>query len=1111
MQDYDPLAIEERWQRAWDEARLFEPKREEGRRKFFIIFAYPGISGHLHVGHMRGFSYCDAIARHHRHLGETVLFPAGFHASGIPAVSFARKVERGDAYTLESLAAEGTDSETVSKLKDPAFVVDYFRKVYVERFWRKFGFSIDYSRLCCSTDPGYGRFIQWQFRKLHEKGLLVQKPHFAPFCPVSGPVAVDASETDVSRGGDAEVLQFTALKFRTEEGVVFPCATLRPETVFGVTNLWVNPAVTYVLADVQGERWVLSQEALRKADLLFEGGAKEVGRLPGRDLVGHSVKAPVTGASLRVFPSPFAEPAVGTGVVMSVPGHAPYDFQALEELRAHPDGANPEHVASARPIVIIAAGGAAGSGAGSPAEAAVRARKVASLTDREALDRATEDVYTLEFHQGRMLDNTGAYAGLSCSEARERIVREVHERSEGSPFPEFSKEVVCRCGQQVLIKRIPDQWFIRYSDETLTRAAAEHAATMRVTPSEYARDLPSTLRWFADRACIRQGVWLGTRFPLDERWIIEPISDSTLYPAFYLVAAYLNRGKVREDALSDAFFDFVFLGRGSADQIPGVPPEVSKDCRRDFLYFYPLDLNLGGKEHKTVHFPAFVKTHVAILEPPHWPRGIFVNFWVTQTRGEKLSKSKGGAQPVAQLSAKFGVDALRLYYAHAAAPWLDIEWDPDAVIDYRLRLARIHDAVRAIAAGDLLSLGASPTLEGGGALDRWLASSLSRRGGEAADGWRTLDFRTVAAPVYFGLLSDLRWYIRRGGRSLEAMRAFSAVWAVLMEPVTPHLAEELHEALGGAGFASTAPLQAARPEARDANAEAAESYLASVLEDTGRIRAVAESFAAQAQTAAALEKCAGRTVRGELLGADGPVLLPDRAQRDATLAGQKASLLFGAGATGTAVVMVARRAASVEDVDKAARLCSQAGLKAAWLVALQGAPAVVRERAKGEGVLFSGSAELELLTAEAGVASSRAPASRVTLVACDSWKAKIFARVFDDAAAHGKADAGRVLKALSQDDAFNAHMKAAPKVVQEALREASSLGPSEGRARRLALDTLDEFAVLSAARRFLEAEFGCPVEVLSAENPASREERLRGKAEAALPMRPAIAIEYPAG
>ncbi len=97
---YNYIEIEQKWQKKWFENKIHEAK-EEKQKKFFIHFAYPGVSGYLHVGHMRGFTYCDVIARFKRMTGYDVLFPAGFHASGIPSVGFAKKVERKDQAILK--------------------------------------------------------------------------------------------------------------------------------------------------------------------------------------------------------------------------------------------------------------------------------------------------------------------------------------------------------------------------------------------------------------------------------------------------------------------------------------------------------------------------------------------------------------------------------------------------------------------------------------------------------------------------------------------------------------------------------------------------------------------------------------------------------------------------------------------------------------------------------------------------------------------------------------------------------------------------------------------------------------------------------------------------
>ncbi len=92
---------------------------------------------------------------------------------------------------------------------------------------------------------------------------MIQKPYFATACINCGPVAVDPSETDISKGGTAEKNEYTLLKFKFGDDFLV-AATLRPETVFGQTNLWVNPEAEYIRVEVEGENWVVSKEAAEK-------------------------------------------------------------------------------------------------------------------------------------------------------------------------------------------------------------------------------------------------------------------------------------------------------------------------------------------------------------------------------------------------------------------------------------------------------------------------------------------------------------------------------------------------------------------------------------------------------------------------------------------------------------------------------------------------------------------------------------------------------------------------------------------------------------------------------------------------------------------------------
>ncbi|KAA0002752.1 MAG: arginine--tRNA ligase [Thermoplasmata archaeon] len=485
--------IEKKWQKKWFDARIYEAKKEK-QKKFFIHFAYPGISGYLHVGHMRGFTYSDIIARYKRMLGYDVIFPAGFHATGLPAVSLAKKVERKDEKTLQYLRSNGCPEEIIKKLSDPAEVVKYFSNVYVEQYWKKFGFLIDYTRLMDTISPGYKKFIQWQFYKLNELGLLIQKPHYAPYCPNCGPVAVDKSETDISRGGDAEILEFVLIKFKMDD-YILPAATLRPETIFGVTNMWVNGSEEYVIVRVGDEKWIVSEKAAFKLEHQMDD-VEILDKIHGSKLVGKKCVAPIIEKEVPIFDAKFVDTSVATGIVMSVPAHAPYDYAALLDMGM-----------PVEPIVIIKV-----KGYDVPAKEIVEKMGIKNQFD-EKLEEATQIIYKEEFHSGIMNENCMEYAGKKINEVKEEIKNKLIERNEAAIMREFSKKVICRCGAEVIIKRVPDQWFIKYSDAELTEKSKEHVKKMNIYPPEYKEELPKVLDWFGDRACIRRGSWLGTEFP----------------------------------------------------------------------------------------------------------------------------------------------------------------------------------------------------------------------------------------------------------------------------------------------------------------------------------------------------------------------------------------------------------------------------------------------------------------------------------------------------------------------------------------------------------------------------------------------------------------------
>ena len=842
----DYAEMEKKWQSKWAEKKLNESERQDGKPKFMLIFAYPGLTGYLHVGHLRGYTYADALGRYKRMTGYNVLFPVGTHATGNGAISLASKIARKDEKTVDYLLRNGCPEEELDKLKEPMDVVNFFNNVYQNDYWKRFGFLADWRRFTCTLYPDYGKFIEWQFTKLKEKGLLVQKPYYAPFCPVHGPVAVDPSETDISKGGLAETQEYTLLKFWCEERKFFlVAATLRPETIFGQVCFWARPDMEYSIVEKDGERWVVSPQCAEKMSLQFDG-VEEVGRIAGKDLIGLTCTAPMIHKQIPVFPADFVDPDVGTGLVTSCPSDAPDDWNSLQVAKANPEltekyGIPKDIVDAVVPVSIISIKGYGDF----PAQSIIEKMKIPSVKDpakfRELMDEAKKQVYKDGYHMGVMKDVCGEFSGMRVEEAKDKIQQAMLASKEAEIFRDLTEEVVCRCGQRVHIKRIDDQWFINYADRQLTDSTKEHCRDMTIFPAQYYENVQGVLDWYRERACVRLGNWLGTRFPFDNKWIIEAISDSTLYPLFYTISLYSNTKQITPEQMTPEFFDYVVLEKGEPSAVAGstgIDQELLEKIRKDVHYWYPLDINLGGKEHMTVHFPVFLMNHRAILPDDMQPKGIIVNWYVTGKNKDKISKSKGGAQPIPGAVAKFGADSMRLYYAHVASMFVDVEWDEDLVFTYKQKLENIMSSVE-----DLINAEADVP---SGDIDAWLLSRFNTHVSEIRAAMDRYDLRQMATVVYYDMSNDMRWYARRGGKNRDTVMQALRIWINAMMPITPHVAEELWSEAGFEGLVSEAQFPEADDSKRNAAAEYGEGLVQEVIGDVNEIKKMAKTEVSKA-------------------------------------------------------------------------------------------------------------------------------------------------------------------------------------------------------------------------------------------------------------------------
>ncbi|MEF8758119.1 MAG: leucine--tRNA ligase, partial [Halobacteriales archaeon] len=593
--DYEPAAIEEKWRARWAEEGRYEVDPEEGEEATFVTVPYPYPSGGMHIGHARTYTVPDVWARYRRLQGDNVLFPIAWHVTGTPIVGAVERLREGDEDQIESLKdAFNVPESDLADLETPMGYARYFIEEAdssYKRGMQQLGLSIDWRREFTTNDERYSKFITWQYETLKERGLLEKGLHPVNYCTnEEQPVTTH----DLLEGEDAEFQEFTLVRFARGDGedrTVFPMATLRPETVRGVTNAFVDPDGEYVRAVVDGGRWVISADAAEKFDLQDRDVEIEE-TMAGRELVGERVENPVTGESIVVLPATFVDPDDATGVVMSVPAHSPDDYVALQEARSRADDIEAEYgvdageIRAIEPVPILEIDGYGEI----PARDAVVAAGIESSDDPQ-LHEVTEDLYQDEFHAGRLLDAYGEFAGEVIEDVRERFREHHRERGDFGSMYEFTEDVVCRCGGDVEVAE-QETWFLRYNDEQWQQKARDAVARMDAIPENTREQYGHTIDWLEEWPCIRN-YGLGTRLPWDDEFVIEPLSDSTIYMAYYTVAPHI-RDVPLEDLKQD-FFDALFYGPDGEHAPEGVevevedPDERALELREEWEYWYPVD------------------------------------------------------------------------------------------------------------------------------------------------------------------------------------------------------------------------------------------------------------------------------------------------------------------------------------------------------------------------------------------------------------------------------------------------------------------------------------------------------------------------------------------
>jgi leucyl-tRNA synthetase len=604
--EYDPSAVEAKWQSRWRERGTNHTDITSGERPFYalMMFPYPSAEG-LHVGNLFAFTGNDIYGRFQRLQGHTVFEPLGYDAFGIHSENYALKIGEHPMRLI------------------PRNIANFRRQL------ERGGLMVDWRYSVATTDPSYYKWTQWIFLKLYEKGLAYKKKAAVNWCPNDKTVLaneqvingacercgaqveqrfleqwffrisdyserllnnlerIDWSETTttaqrnwIGRSDGAEI-EFDVPSPRIK---VF---TTRPDTVFGATYLVLapeHPLVSSLTTDEQRAEVEAYRERTKRQDLVSRKVTKEKTGV----FTGSHATNPATGMPIPIWIADYVLMEYGTGAIMAVPGHdeRDYEFSTVFSL----------------PIVRVVAG--------------------EGHTEHTPLTQAfTENT------SGRMV-NSGQFDGLSVPEAKRAITDWLASRGFARAVVNYRLHDWCISRQRYWGPPIP----IIYCDACGPQPVPE-------------KDLPVTLPDIED-------------FRPDD----SGVSPLARHESWYVVPCPKCGGRARRETdVSDTFLDsaWYFLRYPSADRddVPFDPAITRK--------WLPVDSYIGGNEHAVLHlmyarFITMVLHDMGILDFEEPFTRFRAHGHITR-HGAKMSKTKGNIVNPDQYYLDWGADTFRTY------------------------------------------------------------------------------------------------------------------------------------------------------------------------------------------------------------------------------------------------------------------------------------------------------------------------------------------------------------------------------------------------------------------------------------------------------------------